>query len=221
MSSDIPYHTSSHVCHAESQRQRGSHTFGTSSFALRVLVGSAVRSFGGKRKTWIKLSDSYKFWKLHVFYSHRPWYVEGPCLKSLLIHRAGGICVEYLQWSWAGRRIHVRSFITYMLKMYAQCSLDAKVVIIITLDANSMLEGYDVHRVIIIPWYLYTHLPQNYFSLMAVIGVSWPRGLVHRTQIQVLSECGFESRPGWSRRLCPWARHLTIIASSFGWDVKL
>ena len=42
--------------------------------------------------------------------------------------------------------------------------------------------------------------------------VSWPSGLVH---------CGFESQPGRSRRLCPWARHLTIIASSFGWDVKL
>ena len=29
--------------------------------------------------------------------------------------------------------------------------------------------------------------------------------------------------PAWSvmRRLCPWARHLTIIASTFGWDVKL
>ena len=27
--------------------------------------------------------------------------------------------------------------------------------------------------------------------------------------------------PAWlSRRLCPWARHLTIIASSFGWDVR-
>ena len=31
-------------------------------------------------------------------------------------------------------------------------------------------------------------------------------------------ECG--SIPG-SDTLCPWARHLTIIASSFGWDVKL
>ena len=40
-------------------------------------------------------------------------------------------------------------------------------------------------------------------------------------QVLVLSECGFEFRPGRSRRLCPCARHLTIIASSFGWDVKL
>ena len=47
---------------------------------------------------------------------------------------------------------------------------------------------------------------------------SWPSGPVHWTQVLVLSECGFESR---SQRLCPWARHLTIIASSFGWDVKL
>ena len=37
--------------------------------------------------------------------------------------------------------------------------------------------------------------------------VSWPSGLVHWTQVLVLSECGFESRPGRSRRLCPWARH--------------
>ena len=33
-------------------------------------------------------------------------------------------------------------------------------------------------------------------------GVSWLRGLVHWTQVLVLSECGSESRPGWSRR--PW-----------------
>ena len=51
--------------------------------------------------------------------------------------------------------------------------------------------------------------------------VSWPSGLVHWTQVLVLSECGFESRPGRSLHLCPAARHLTIIASSFGWDVKL
>ena len=51
--------------------------------------------------------------------------------------------------------------------------------------------------------------------------VSWPSGLVHWTQVLMLSECGFESWPGRSRCLCPWARHLTIIASSFGWDVKL
>ena len=42
-------------------------------------------------------------------------------------------------------------------------------------------------------------------------GVSWPSGLAYRTQVLVLAaECGFESRP-W--HLCPWARHLTIIAS--------
>ena len=41
--------------------------------------------------------------------------------------------------------------------------------------------------------------------------VSWPSGLAYRTQVLVLAtECGFESRP-W--HLCPWARHLTIIAS--------
>ena len=41
-----------------------------------------------------------------------------------------------------------------------------------------------------------------------VYGVSWPSGLVHWTQVLVLSECGFKSRPGRSRHLCPWARHL-------------
>ena len=32
-------------------------------------------------------------------------------------------------------------------------------------------------------------------------GVSWPSGLVHWTQVLVLSECEFESRPGQSRHL--------------------
>ena len=32
----------------------------------------------------------------------------------------------------------------------------------------------------------------------AFFGVSWPSGLVHWTQVLVLSECGFESRQGWS-----------------------
>ena len=35
------------------------------------------------------------------------------------------------------------------------------------------------------------------------VEVSWPSGLVYWTQVLVLSECGFESRPGRSRRLCP------------------
>ena len=38
--------------------------------------------------------------------------------------------------------------------------------------------------------------------------LSWPSSLVHWTQVVVLSECGFESRQGWSWCLCPWARHL-------------
>ena len=54
-----------------------------------------------------------------------------------------------------------------------------------------------------------------------VNGVSWPSGLVHRILVLMVSECGFESRHCRSWSLCPWARHLTIIASSFGWDVKL
>ena len=33
--------------------------------------------------------------------------------------------------------------------------------------------------------------------------MSWPSGLVHWTQVLVLSECGFESRTGRLRRLCP------------------
>ena len=42
--------------------------------------------------------------------------------------------------------------------------------------------------------------------------VSWPsHGLVHWTQVLVLSECGFESRLGRSRRLCPWARHNCFV----------
>ena len=48
-------------------------------------------------------------------------------------------------------------------------------------------------------------------SGLPIIGVSWPSGLAYRTQVLVLAaECGFESRP-W--HLCPWARHLIIIAS--------
>ena len=45
-------------------------------------------------------------------------------------------------------------------------------------------------------------------------GVPWPSGLVHRICVLMAesSECEFES---WLRPwcLCPWARHLTIIAS--------
>ena len=49
------------------------------------------------------------------------------------------------------------------------------------------------------------------FSMHWFNGVSWPSGQAYRTQVLVLAtECGFESRP-W--HLCPWARHLIIIAS--------
>ena len=44
--------------------------------------------------------------------------------------------------------------------------------------------------------------------------VVWPSGLVRWTQVLALPECEFESRPGQLQRLCPWARHLTIIALS-------
>ena len=53
----------------------------------------------------------------------------------------------------------------------------------------------------------------NLFCIYSFVSelVSWPSGLAYRTQVLVLAaECGFESRP-W--HLCPWARHLIIIAS--------
>ena len=51
----------------------------------------------------------------------------------------------------------------------------------------------------------------GFFKLVHVHVVSWPSGLAYRTQVLVLAaECGFKSRP-W--HLCPWARHLIIIAS--------
>ena len=46
-------------------------------------------------------------------------------------------------------------------------------------------------------------------SVRCVYVVLWPSSLVHWTQALVLSECGFESRPARSRRLCPWAIHFT------------
>ena len=60
---------------------------------------------------------------------------------------------------------------------------------------------------------LKTHLFKNHFFYHLIVncGVSWPSGLAYRTRVLVLAaECGFESRP-W--HLCPWARHLIIIAS--------
>ena len=59
------------------------------------------------------------------------------------------------------------------------------------------------------------------YRIVCIVGEPWPSGLVHWTQVPVLSECRLESLPGRSRRLCLWARHLTMIASSFGWDVQL
>ena len=38
----------------------------------------------------------------------------------------------------------------------------------------------------------------SFSTCCALRGVSWPSGLVHWTQVLVLSECGFESRPGIS-----------------------
>ena len=55
------------------------------------------------------------------------------------------------------------------------------------------------------------HVLNSLLVVDETVGVSWPSGLAYRTQVLVLAaECGFESRP-W--HLCPWARHLTIIAS--------
>ena len=62
-------------------------------------------------------------------------------------------------------------------------------------DMNGFPKGHDI-------WYKW---------IRSECGVSWPSGLAYRTQVLVLAtECGFESRP-W--HLCPWARHLIIIAS--------
>ena len=55
------------------------------------------------------------------------------------------------------------------------------------------------------------YLDNLFYKTVKACGVSWPSGLAYRTQVLVLAaECGFESRP-W--HLCPWARHLTVIAS--------
>ena len=51
-------------------------------------------------------------------------------------------------------------------------------------------------------WVHDTHFIKSHF------GVSWLSGLVHWTQVLVLSKCGFESRPGRSWHLCPWAKTL-------------
>ena len=57
----------------------------------------------------------------------------------------------------------------------------------------------------------FMHSVNNVHVTWLLTGVSWPSGLAYRTQVLVLAaECGFESRP-W--HLCPWARHLIIIAS--------
>ena len=51
--------------------------------------------------------------------------------------------------------------------------------------------------------YLHVHVLRQSTCIVSISGVSWPSGLVHWTQVLVLSECGFESRPGRSQRLCP------------------
>ena len=40
---------------------------------------------------------------------------------------------------------------------------------------------------------------------------SWPNGLVHWIQVLVLLECGFESQPGRSRRLCQTLNHNCFV----------
>ena len=56
-------------------------------------------------------------------------------------------------------------------------------------------------------WHLQKKQRQSHFmeGKACQAGMSWPSGLVHWTQVLMLSECGFKSRPGRSRRLCPWA----------------
>ena len=65
----------------------------------------------------------------------------------------------------------------------------------------------------------YSKVQEQHWRKNGHTGVSWPSGLVHWTRVMVLSECGFESWP--VAALVSLARHLTIIASSFRWDVKL
>ena len=59
--------------------------------------------------------------------------------------------------------------------------------------------------------YLQYRTLQVYTQMYKMWSVVAERSSLYRTQVLVLAaECGFESRP-W--HLCPWARHLTIIAS--------
>ena len=52
----------------------------------------------------------------------------------------------------------------------------------------------------------------SYLTLsLAIHVVSWPSGLVHWTQVLMLPECGFESRPGRSRRLCKTLHHNCFV----------
>ena len=64
------------------------------------------------------------------------------CAYGMMCVRAG-----YLKWSLAGRSMQARRTVTYVYKVYTQCSLDAKVAIFKTLAAILSLEGYDVHWV--------------------------------------------------------------------------
>ena len=55
-------------------------------------------------------------------------------------------------------------------------------------------------------WYVvYAHgmgCTRMVWGVRAWYRVSWPSGLVHWTQVLVLSECGFESRPSRGRGTC-------------------
>ena len=86
---------------------------------------------------------------------------------------------------------------------------------------NQIQMPFYPHGIHFYSWVERSHYGHMSFSRTQPPQVSWPSGLVHWTHVLALSECGFKSQPGRSRRLCPWARHLTIIASSFRWDVKL
>ena len=48
-----------------------------------------------------------------------------------------------------------------------------------------------------------TYMPTSaqFYKIINLFGVSWPSGLVHRTRVLGMSECGFESRFGRSQRL--------------------
>ena len=101
----------------------------------------------------------------------------------------------------------VRNYSSRLMQTYfGQISLKGKR----RLNDNDDLYSARIHQLMVLKARK-SFLKPSRLYLSSISGVSWPSGLAYRTQVLVLAaECGFESRP-W--HLCPWARHLTIIAS--------